>query len=85
MNGVKVASVRSEDFAWILELIDANSAEALTPAERAERGFVQGQWNDEQLARLLDNPGMYCARVNGTPAGVLVTSRAGAVTKGPAG
>jgi ribosomal protein S18 acetylase RimI-like enzyme len=73
------------DFPWIIDLIDRNRAEALTAEERAAKGFVQGQWDVAVLERLSAGLGIFVAEVDGHPAGVAISSAAGAIPSGPAG
>lgn len=80
-----VTRATAQDIPWILDLIDANRAERLTPHERSTRGFVQGKWNPDILAELLDETGVFVAHIDGEPSGVLITSPSGRFTRGPAG
>ena len=73
------------DFAWVIDLIDRNRAEAIPAEERGARGFVQGQWDADVLERLSSGPGIFIAEVDGSRAGFAVTSAAGAIPSGPAG
>ena len=76
-------SLTEADFPWVLELFAANSRDALTPEERAERGFVQGRFTPESLRARMSNPASVVAEVDGKPAGVLLGSAPDAAPDGP--
>jgi GNAT superfamily N-acetyltransferase len=82
---VTVRRASPADFAWVIDLIDRNRAEAIPAEERGTRGFVQGQWDADVLERLSSGPGIFIADVDGSSAGFAVTSAAGAIPSGPAG
>ncbi|GAB3587705.1 GNAT family N-acetyltransferase [Calidifontibacter terrae] len=73
-----------DDFEWIIDLIDRNRAENLSEHQRAD-GFVQGEWTVEGLRKIVRGTGMYIAEVEGTRAGVALSTPPGAATRGPAG
>lgn len=81
-----VRSADDSDFPWILELIDDNRGESLTERERAQNGFVQGQWDEGRLRDFSSTgPGFALAEVDGHRAGIALSSPPGAAGTGPAG
>lgn len=82
---VTIRPLEPGDHRWLLDLIDANRADRLTAAQRAEQGFVQGVWSETALQRLSTGPGMLLAEVDGSRAGAALSSPPGGVLDGPAG
>ncbi|WP_445166175.1 GNAT family N-acetyltransferase [Mycolicibacterium sp. Dal123E01] len=72
------------DRAAILRLIDAARGTDLSASERAERGFVQGAWDETVLAQYELGPGVFVAvEQDGTLAGFAMTSEPGTSHDGP--
>ncbi len=61
----------------------AARGEGLSPAERAERGFVQGTMDDQVLARFQEDTGVFVAEEDDVLAGFAMTSLPGVVSSGP--
>lgn len=72
-----------DDRPAILALLQAARGEGLSPAERAERGFVQGAMDDQVLTRFQEGTGVFVAEEDGALAGFAMTSLPGAVSSGP--
>lgn len=68
-----------DDRPAILALMRAARGEGLSPAERAERGFVQGAMDDQVLTRFQEGTGVFVAEEDGALAGFAMTSLPGAV------
>lgn len=73
------------DLDWASELINRFNAAALTAHERAEQGFVQGNFSPEKIRALSRGTGGYVAEVDGRRAGLALTSAPGTASGGPAG
>ena len=72
------------DRAAILRLIEAARGIELSASERAERGFVQGTWDETVLARYESGPGVFVAvERDGTLAGFAMTSGPETAHDGP--
>ncbi|WP_300682964.1 GNAT family N-acetyltransferase [Nocardioides sp.] len=82
---VRLRPAEPRDESAILDLIDRHRGVGLSARERAERGFVQGEWTPATLAALADGPGIWVAEEAGTLAGVAISSAPGTVGTGPAG
>jgi GNAT superfamily N-acetyltransferase len=72
------------DRAAILRLIEAARGVELSASERAERGFVQGTWDETTLAQHESGPGVFVAiDRDGTLAGFAMTSEPETFHDGP--
>ncbi|MEE1784618.1 GNAT family N-acetyltransferase [Streptomyces sp. SP17BM10] len=72
------------DRATVLALIDAARGDGLSPQERAERGFVQGRFDEDKLAATEATTGVYVAEEDGRIAGAALTAPASpALDEGP--
>ncbi len=77
---VTIRRSRPEDRAAILALMDRTRGDDLDEAQRAERGFVQGNMTGETLARLEQGTGIFIAEQDGELAGFAMTCESAAVT-----
>lgn len=73
------------DRSAVLALLAEARGDDLNAAERARRGFVQGQMDESILARFQTGSGVFVARDGETLAGVAMTSLPGMVDGGPPG
>jgi GNAT superfamily N-acetyltransferase len=72
------------DRAAILRLIDAARGTELSASERAERGFVQGAWDETALAQYESGPGVFVAvDQDGALAGFAMTAEPETAHDGP--
>lgn len=85
MGDVVVRRMDAADLAWAAGLLTTYNASAMTAADRAAHGFVQGSFTAEKIAALTAGAGGYVAEVDGVAAGLVLTSVAGHATAGPAG
>ncbi|MFM1724357.1 MULTISPECIES: N-acetyltransferase family protein [Rhodococcus] len=67
----------------ILALMKASRGDGLSAAERAERGFVQGNMDEDVLTRFEEGTGVFVAEEGGALAGFAMTSEPGAMSSGP--
>ncbi|MFE6049158.1 GNAT family N-acetyltransferase [Kitasatospora sp. NPDC056446] len=72
----------SADRAGVLALIDGARGDGLPAAERAKQGFVQGRFDEEKLASMEADTGIYLAEEDGRLAGAALTSAASSVVDG---
>ncbi|GAA2149003.1 hypothetical protein GCM10009760_41710 [Kitasatospora kazusensis] len=70
------------DRAGVLALIDGARGDGLSAAERAERGFVQGHFDEAKLAAMEATTGIYVAEEDGRIAGAALTGAASSVQDG---
>lgn len=73
----------SQDSSAIMALMDRSRGDALSPAQRAEQGFVQGAMSAEMLTRFQQGTGVYIAEEDGHLAGFAMTSVADTAPGGP--
>lgn len=83
---VSVRRMEDDDLDWARDLLNRFHGERMTPQERAEHGFVQGEWSTAKIAGLTSGTGGFVAEVDGSRAGLALTSAPGAAPGGgPAG
>ncbi|MGB8404434.1 MAG: GNAT family N-acetyltransferase [Mycobacterium sp.] len=80
---ISVRRSGSADIGAIMALMGRSRGDALSPAQRAEQGFVQGSMNAEMLTRFQQGTGVFLAEEDIRLAGFAMTSRADTAPGGP--
>lgn len=80
---IEVRRSGSGDRAAILNLMETARGKDLSPEQRAERGFVQGVMDEDQLNRFESGTGIFIAEEDNRLAGFAMTADPDAVQDGP--
>ncbi|MFC7339786.1 GNAT family N-acetyltransferase [Saccharopolyspora griseoalba] len=71
---MSVRLATEEDRPAVLALLRSAHEDAVPEEERGEKGFVQGEWDEEALAAVASGPGIFLAEEKDELAGVVVTA-----------